>query len=76
MLAKRLPSILPEMNFEESLETTKIHSIRGKLPQGVSLIRTRPFRSPHHTIPPPVWQEAGRPLTRGKFPWPTTGCSF
>lgn len=50
MLAKRLPSILPEMNFEESLETTKIHSIRGKLPQGVSLIRTRPFRSPHHTI--------------------------
>ena len=50
MLAKRLPSILPEMSFEESLETTKIHSIRGKLPQGVSLIRTRPFRSPHHTI--------------------------
>ena len=50
MLAKRLPSILPEMSFEESLETTKIHSIRVKLPQGVSLIRTRPFRSPHHTI--------------------------
>lgn len=50
MLAKRLPTILPEMTFEESLETTKIHSIRGKLPAGVSLIRTRPFRSPHHTI--------------------------
>lgn len=50
MLAKRLPSILPEMTFEEALETTKIHSIRGKLPPGVSLIRTRPFRSPHHTI--------------------------
>lgn len=50
MLAKRLPTILPEMTFEESLETTKIHSIRGKLPPGVSLIRTRSFRSPHHTI--------------------------
>lgn len=50
MLAKRLPTILPEMTFEEALETTKIHSIRGKLPAGVSLIRTRPFRSPHHTI--------------------------
>lgn len=50
MLAKRLPTILPEMNFEESLETTKIHSIRGKLPAGVSLLRTRPFRAPHHTI--------------------------
>ena len=50
MLAKRLPTILPEMTFEESLETTKIHSIRGKLPAGVSLIRARPFRSPHHTI--------------------------
>lgn len=50
MLAKRLPTILPEMTFDEALETTKIHSIRGKLPAGVSLIRTRPFRSPHHTI--------------------------
>ena len=50
MLAKRLPTILPEMTFEESLETTKIHSIRGKLPAGVSLLRTRPFRAPHHTI--------------------------
>ena len=50
MLAKRLPTILPEMTFEESLETTKIHSIRGKLPPGVSLLRKRPFRSPHHTI--------------------------
>ena len=50
MLAKRLPTILPEMTFAESLETTKIHSIRGKLPPGVSLIRSRPFRAPHHTI--------------------------
>ncbi len=52
MLAKRLPSILPEMSFEESLRTTEIHSIAGVLPAGVSLIRTRPFRSPHHTVSP------------------------
>ena len=50
MLAKRLPSILPLMFFEESLETTKIHSIMGLLKSGNGLITTRPFRSPHHTI--------------------------
>lgn len=52
MLAKRLPSILPEMTFEEQLETTKVYSVAGELPSGVSLINTRPFRSPHHTISP------------------------
>lgn len=52
MLARRLPSILPDMTFEESIETTKIHSIAGTIPPGVSLIRTRPFRSPHHTVSP------------------------
>lgn len=50
MLAKRLPSILPDMTFEESLDVTKIYSIAGELPDNVSLIKTRPFRSPHHTI--------------------------
>lgn len=49
MLAKRLPSILPEMSFQESLETTMVYSIAGKLPEGVSLLRNRPFRAPHHT---------------------------
>ncbi len=49
MLAKRFPSILPEMTFEESIQTTKIHSISGTLPTGVRLITERPFRSPHHT---------------------------
>lgn len=50
MLAKRIPSILPDMTFEESLEVTKIHSIAGQLPDNISLIKSRPFRSPHHTI--------------------------
>lgn len=50
MLAKRLPSILPDMTFEEALEATKIHSIAGRLEAGGSLLRSRPFRAPHHTI--------------------------
>ena len=50
MLAKRLPSILPPLSLSESLETTQIHSIAGKLNRNVSLISQRPFRSPHHTI--------------------------
>jgi len=50
MLAKRLPSILPPLNLQEALETTKIHSVAGKLSANHSLISLRPFRSPHHTI--------------------------
>ena len=50
MLAKRVPGILPEMTFEEQIETTKIHSIAGILPEGVPLVTRRPFRAPHHTI--------------------------
>lgn len=50
MLAKRLPSILPDMSFEETIETTKIHSIAGQLKNGNTLITRRPFRSPHHTV--------------------------
>lgn len=50
MMAKRLPSILPPLTLAESLETTQIHSIAGKLNKGTSLIAQRPFRSPHHTI--------------------------
>ncbi|MBO7459947.1 MAG: YifB family Mg chelatase-like AAA ATPase [Bacteroidales bacterium] len=49
MVAKRLPTILPPMTLKEALETTKIHSVVGMLGHGVSLMRTRPFRSPHHT---------------------------
>ncbi|MEO8087785.1 MAG: YifB family Mg chelatase-like AAA ATPase [Bacteroidota bacterium] len=50
MLAKRLPSILPPLTIHEALETTKIHSVAGKLQRDASLISVRPFRSPHHTI--------------------------
>ncbi|MFB6351167.1 MAG: YifB family Mg chelatase-like AAA ATPase [Bradymonadaceae bacterium] len=50
MLAKRLPTILPQMTFEESLETSKIYSVTGQLPSDRGLVRRRPFRSPHHTI--------------------------
>ncbi len=52
MLAKRLPTILPDMNRDEKIEVTKIHSIMGLVRDGLGLIRRRPYRSPHHTISP------------------------
>ncbi len=50
MLARRMPTILPDMSLEEALETTKIHSVAGRLPAESALVATRPFRSPHHSI--------------------------
>jgi magnesium chelatase family protein len=64
MLAKRLPSILPPLSIEEALETTKIHSVAGKLRRNDALVTIRPFRSPHHTI-----SDAGL-VGGGSFPQP------
>ncbi len=50
MLARRMPTILPDMTIAEALETTKIHSVAGRLPANAALVATRPFRAPHHTI--------------------------
>ncbi len=50
MLARRLPTILPPMTFEEALEVTKLYSVSGLMPQKTALIRARPFRAPHHTV--------------------------
>lgn len=50
MMARRIPSILPDLTFEEALEITKIHSIAGLLSKDVPILLTRPFRSPHHTV--------------------------
>jgi magnesium chelatase family protein len=64
MLAKRIPTILPPITLQEALETTKIHSVAGKLQEDASLIAQRPFRSPHHTI-----SDAGL-IGGGGFPQP------
>lgn len=64
MLAKRMPSILPPLNLQEALETTKIHSVTGKLGKNTGLVTVRPFRSPHHTI-----SDAGL-IGGGSFPQP------
>jgi magnesium chelatase family protein len=49
-MSRRIPSILPDISFEEALEVTKIHSVAGILPKDVPLITTRPYRAPHHTV--------------------------
>ncbi len=64
MLARRLPTILPDLTIAEALETTKIHSVAGLLPGNTALIATRPFRSPHHTV-----SDAGL-IGGGKIPRP------
>lgn len=64
MLAKRLPTILPTLTLQEALETTKIHSVAGRLPENFTIINKRPFRSPHHTI------SAAALLGGGSYPQP------
>jgi magnesium chelatase family protein len=60
MIAKRIPTIMPDLSFEECMEITKIHSIAGTLSEDVPIINTRPFRSPHHTISPVSLVGGGR----------------
>jgi magnesium chelatase family protein len=76
MIAKRLPTILPPLTIDEALETTKIHSVAGKLRKEDSLLSVRPFRS-HRTIPSAMWRLVGGGSfpSRARSAWRTTACS-
>ncbi len=76
MLAKRLPSILPPFTLNESLETTKIHSVAGKLGGGTSLMTQRPFRSPHHSISHVAMVGGGAYPQPGEISLATNGILF
>lgn len=76
MLAKRLPTILPDMTFEESLETTKIYSIAGELKNKYGLITKRPFRSPHHTVSPAALSGGGTIPRPGELSMAHNGVLF
>lgn len=76
MLAKRMPGILPDMTFEESIETTKIHSIAGMLPKNSSIIRQRPFRSPHHSISAVALSGGGNVVKPGEVSLASNGVLF
>lgn len=76
MMAKRLPSILPSFTLAESLETTKIHSVAGKLGSSISLLHKRPFRSPHHTISDVALIGGGATLQPGEISLAHNGVLF
>ncbi len=67
MLAKRLPTIMPTLTAEESIETSRIYSALGRLPPGQPLMATRPFRSPHHTISDAGLVGGGSPPAPGEI---------
>ncbi len=66
MLARRLPSIMPPMTYDERLEVTKIHSVFGDIPSGSALALSRPFRAPDHTVSPAALIGGGRPVKAGE----------
>ena len=76
MMAKRLPSILPPLSLSEALETTKIHSVAGKLSQGTTLLSVRPYRAPHHTISPVALVGGGTYPTPGEISLAHNGVLF
>lgn len=76
MLARRLATILPRLSMEESIVTTKIHSIAGVLPAGSGLLGGRPFRAPHHTISTAGMAGGGQPLRPGEVSLATNGVLF
>ena len=76
MMAKRLPSILPPLSIQEALETTKIHSVAGKLDKGATLMTQRPFRSPHHTISPVALVGGGQYPSPGEISLAHNGILF
>lgn len=76
LLAKALPSIMPELNFAESLEVTKIYSVAGLLPEGKAVMNSRPFRSPHHTCSETSLVGGGTPLKPGEITLAHRGVLF
>jgi magnesium chelatase family protein len=76
MMAKRLPSIMPPLSMAEALETTKIHSVAGKLPQGSMLMTKRPFRTPHHTVSPVALVGGGSNPSLGEISLAHNGILF
>ena len=76
MIAKRIPSILPDLTFEEALDITKIHSISGILDNNIGIVTTRPFRSPHHTISPTSMIGGGKNPKPGEISLAHNGVLF
>ncbi|UQA55250.1 YifB family Mg chelatase-like AAA ATPase [Polyangium aurulentum] len=76
MLARRLPTILPSLSYEEALDVTAIHSVAGLLPSERGVLQTRPFRAPHHTVSPAGLVGGGEPIRPGEVSLAHHGCLF